>query len=72
MKTLPHIATGEIVRMTNHDAIPLHRYGSAPAVGEMIVFLCSNKASYITGQSIAVDGGFQSTGVGLPSLREKA
>ncbi len=52
-----------------HDAIPLNRYGSEEEIGNVIVFLCSGKASYVTGQVIAVDGGFQSTGIGLPSLR---
>lgn len=52
-----------------HDAIPLNRYGSENEIAEAIVFLCSEKASYITGQVIAADGGFDSTGVGLPSLR---
>ncbi|WP_420395925.1 SDR family NAD(P)-dependent oxidoreductase [Nioella sp.] len=52
-----------------HDAIPLNRYGSEDEIGNVIVFLCSDKASYVTGQVIAVDGGFQSTGIGLPSLR---
>lgn len=52
-----------------HDAIPLNRYGSEREIAEAIVFLCSEKASYITGQIIAVDGGFESTGVGLPALR---
>ena len=52
-----------------HDAIPLNRYGSEEEIAEAIVFLCSQKASYITGQVIAADGGFDSTGVGLPSLR---
>lgn len=52
-----------------HDAIPLNRYGSEEEIGNVIVFLCSEKASYVTGQVIAVDGGFQSTGIGLPSLR---
>ena len=52
-----------------HDAIPLNRYGSEEEIGNVIVFLCSDKASYVTGQVIAVDGGFQSTGIGLPSLR---
>jgi len=52
-----------------HDAIPLNRYGSEQEIGEVIAFLCSDKASYVTGQVIAADGGFESTGVGLPSLR---
>jgi NAD(P)-dependent dehydrogenase (short-subunit alcohol dehydrogenase family) len=52
-----------------HDAIPLNRYGSEREIAEAIVFLCSEKASYITGQTLAVDGGFESTGVGLPALR---
>lgn len=52
-----------------HDAIPLNRYGSEQEIAEAIVFLCSGKASYITGQVLAADGGFDSTGVGLPSLR---
>lgn len=52
-----------------HDAIPLNRYGTENEIAEAIVFLCSPKASYITGQVIAADGGFESTGVGLPSLR---
>lgn len=52
-----------------HDAIPLNRYGSEREIAEVIVFLCSDKASYVTGQTIAVDGGFESTGVGLPALR---
>ena len=52
-----------------HDAIPLNRYGSEQEIAEAIVFLCSDKASYITGQTLAVDGGFESTGVGLPALR---
>lgn len=52
-----------------HDAIPLNRYGSETEIAQAIVFLCSDKASFITGQVLAADGGFQSTGVGLSSLR---
>lgn len=53
-----------------HDAIPLNRYGSEAEIGHAIAFLCSDKASYITGQVLAADGGFDSTGVGLPALRD--
>ncbi|MCI5109058.1 MAG: SDR family oxidoreductase [Marivita sp.] len=52
-----------------HDAIPLNRYGSEREIAEVITFLCSDRASYVTGQVIAADGGFESTGVGLPALR---
>jgi len=53
-----------------HDAIPLNRYGSEDEIAEAIVFLASDRASYITGQTLAADGGFESTGVGLPALRK--
>ena len=53
-----------------HDAIPLNRYGTELEIANGIYFLASESASYITGQVLAVDGGFESTGVGLPSLRK--
>jgi NAD(P)-dependent dehydrogenase (short-subunit alcohol dehydrogenase family) len=62
------VHTPEIIA-AYHDAIPLNRYGSEEEIGEIIVFLCGEKASYVTGQIIASDGGFESTGVGLPALR---
>ena len=52
-----------------HDAIPLNRYGTEREIAEAIVFLCSERASYITGQVLAADGGFDATGIGLPALR---
>jgi NAD(P)-dependent dehydrogenase (short-subunit alcohol dehydrogenase family) len=51
------------------DAIPLARYGAEREIGEAIVWLCSDKAGYVTGQRLAVDGGFEATGIGLPALR---
>lgn len=37
--------------------IPLGRIGDAREVAQTIAFLCSDSASYITGQVLAVDGG---------------
>ncbi|TWI29260.1 SDR family NAD(P)-dependent oxidoreductase [Paracoccus sulfuroxidans] len=52
-----------------YDAIPLNRYGEAREIAEAVVFLCSDKASFISGQTLAADGGFDATGVGLPAMR---
>jgi NAD(P)-dependent dehydrogenase (short-subunit alcohol dehydrogenase family) len=58
------------IRAAYHDAIPLNRYGLEEELAEVIFFLCSDRASYVTGQTIAVDGGFDAAGVGLPALRD--
>jgi len=39
------------------DHIPLKRLGSTSDIANMALFLASDRASYITGQVIAVDGG---------------
>ncbi|MFG6501386.1 SDR family NAD(P)-dependent oxidoreductase [Sulfitobacter sp. 1A15106] len=57
------------IRAAYHDAIPLNRYGSEREIAEVICFLASERASYVTGQVVASDGGFDATGVGLPALR---
>ncbi len=44
-------------------AVPLARYGTAEDVAGAALFLVSDDASYITGQTIAVDGGFTAAGL---------
>jgi len=57
------------IRADYHDTIPLNRYGLETELAEAIFFLCSDRASYITGQMLSVDGGFEATGIGLPTMR---
>lgn len=57
------------IRADYHNAIPLNRYGTEQEIAAAVTFLCSEAASYINGQTLAVDGGFDATGIGLPSLR---
>ncbi|MCY4304339.1 MAG: SDR family NAD(P)-dependent oxidoreductase [Aestuariivita sp.] len=53
-----------------HDAIPLGRYGTEDEIANIITFLCSENARYVTGQVLSADGGFEAAGVGLPALRK--
>jgi NAD(P)-dependent dehydrogenase (short-subunit alcohol dehydrogenase family) len=59
------------IRADYHDHMPLNRYGLEEELAEAIFFLASERASYVTGQVLCVDGGFDSTGIGLPTLRGK-
>jgi NAD(P)-dependent dehydrogenase (short-subunit alcohol dehydrogenase family) len=42
---------------------PMRRYGKASELAGTAVFLASEAASFITGEIIAVDGGFLASGV---------
>lgn len=39
-------------------AVPMRRLGTPEEIAEAVVWLCSDRASYVTGQGIVVDGGF--------------
>jgi 3-oxoacyl-[acyl-carrier protein] reductase len=47
----------EAVQTTYRSRIPLGRFGAAEEVARTALFLASDSASYITGQTLAVDGG---------------
>ena len=60
------IETGMLTRYVKSDdatkaqvaaSVPLKRIGEAEEVAQAIVFLASRKASFITGESLAIDGG---------------
>jgi NAD(P)-dependent dehydrogenase (short-subunit alcohol dehydrogenase family) len=38
--------------------VPMGRIGQATEIAQAVVFLCSDAASYITGQSLIIDGGY--------------
>ena len=53
-------ATGrsiEEVRAAGARSIPAGRYGEPEEFGSVVAFLCSDRASYVTGASVPVDGG---------------
>ncbi|NOR15834.1 MAG: 3-oxoacyl-[acyl-carrier-protein] reductase [Candidatus Aminicenantes bacterium] len=47
----------EAVKESFRNVIPLKRFGTAEDVAQAVTFLCSDKAGYITGQIIQVNGG---------------
>ena len=59
------------IRSDYYDAIPLNRYGTTEEMANVVGFLCSPEASFVNGQVVAVDGGFDAAGVGLPTLRRR-
>lgn len=53
-------------------AVPLARIGNPEEVAAVAAFLASEDASYVTGQTIAVDGGFSAAGLRVKNLEPRA
>ena len=52
-----HVTENERISDPLLRSIPMKRYGNAEEIGQAVIFLASDKASYITGISLHVDGG---------------
>ena len=52
----------DLARKLRSDSIlghtPMGRFGEPEEIAEMVVWLCSDRASYVTGAAYAVDGGW--------------
>ncbi len=61
----PGLIDTEMVRATTTEpeleefleSFPIKRIGRPEEIGDLVVFLCSDRASYITGASIDINGG---------------
>jgi NAD(P)-dependent dehydrogenase (short-subunit alcohol dehydrogenase family) len=65
--TTPLLGLGEWEK-TWTDRTPLGRIGDPTDIADVVVFLCSDLARYITGQNIVVDGGMILHGAGIDGV----
>src|ERR1700744_4380608 len=49
---------GEALKMMRETFVPMQREGRPEEVANTVLFLCGDLASYVTGQSISIDGGY--------------
>lgn len=47
----------EALEVAARSEVPIGRVGSPQELADVVAFLCSERASYLTGQTISVDGG---------------
>ena len=52
----------KIVEEMIRSTVPMNRFGTPKEIADSAVFLCSDRASFITGTTLVIDGG-QTTGV---------
>jgi 3-oxoacyl-[acyl-carrier protein] reductase len=53
----------EKTRESFNRTVPMQRYGSTEEIASAVAYLVSDEASYITGHTLPVDGGFTAAGI---------
>jgi len=66
LNTLPDAAQDMIRKWHQGGWTPMGRLGTPADIGNAVSLLCSKEAGWITGQTIAVDGGLSLMDAGLP------
>jgi len=49
---------GEELNKMLNTLVPMRRLGRPEEIADAVLWLCSSAASYVTGQSISIDGGY--------------
>ena len=62
---------GVSTRETYGEMVPMRRYGTPDEIADGILLLASAQASYITGQTLAIDGGFVAAGILVNELHDR-
>lgn len=60
------IEAGTLAHDTIVQRIPMGRFAEPGEIADAVVFLCSDQARFITGQVLAVDGGYTANGGWIP------
>jgi NAD(P)-dependent dehydrogenase (short-subunit alcohol dehydrogenase family) len=63
------IAQGIVVEQEVVDRTPAGRWGTAEDVARTVVLLCGPDATFVTGQTLVVDGGYTAYGAAHPATR---
>ena len=70
LNSLPNDAQ-DMIRAWHRDWTPMGRLGTPADIGNAVALLCSDEASWITGQVIAVDGGSSLMDSGIPLAMQR-